>query len=39
MGVGEGEEGLTIAVNKWFEMQHGVAFVAQQMMAGLLPQS
>jgi jumonji domain-containing protein 7 len=39
VGVGEGEEGLTIAVNKWFEMQHGVAFVAQQMMAGLLPQS
>ena len=39
VGVGKGEEGLTITVNKWFDMQHGVAYVAQQMMAGLAPQS
>ena len=36
VGVASGEEGLTIAVNSWFDMQFGAAHVAQQMLAGLV---
>ena len=33
--VGEGQTGLTISVNAWFEMQFGLQHVAQQMLGGL----
>ena len=36
VGVAPGEEGLTIAVNSWFEMAFGVPHVAQQMLVGLV---
>ena len=37
VGVGSGAREPTIAVNSWFDMQHGGVFAAQQMLLGLAP--
>ena len=36
VGVGEGQEGLTVSVNSWFDMEFGVPFVAQKLMGGVV---